>query len=341
MNRRTFLASVATLGAAGSAGCASGSTDRSPSATPTLTPTTGGGTTTPAPVVTEELETARQALTNAFEDVRALRLIRGPRIVAMPEPFEKFDPEPALEHVAAARAAIDRGQEGSGQSQKVAATITGVRRVADVALPCANSYWSLRNCFRQGWYYEQLVDDGHFERSVEELALARQLVETLASQQSNLTEALDRVANSRVEPEVDGFDPEFWRRVAGLLDGLVRELRPAFAGFETFTEALIAGTRGREALAERDGETAYEAFQLASDFLTESRRFLGTALDRDNNFFRDRTDGYWCRSGRKREVYQIYIESAAAFGTGDERRGERLRREANREFGGAIASCPV
>lgn len=339
MNRRTFLASAATLGAAGSAGCANGGNDRSHSAT--LTPTTGGGTMTPAPRVTEELEAAREALSSAFEDVRSLRLIRGPRVVAMPEPFEKFDPEPVLEHVAAARVAIDRAQEGPDQSQELTATITAVREVADLAEQCANSYWSLRNSFRQGWYYEQLVDDGHFERSVEELARARQLVETLATQQANLTEALDRVANAPVQPEVDGFDPAFWRNVAGILDGLVRELRPGFAGFETYTEALIAGTRGREALAEQDGESAYQAFQLASDFLTESRRFLGTALNRDINFFRDRTDGYWCRSTGKREVYQIYLESAAAFGTGDDRRGERLRREANREFGGAIAHCPL
>lgn len=339
MNRRAFLAKSGLLGIACSAGCTGSSSDGSNSATPSRT--TPEGSASPAPQVIEELATARGALSRAFAATRSLDLIRGDRVIAEPDAFEAYDPEAALEHVGTARESLERARNVAGENRATTDRISLVANVATVAQQSATLYGTLRNVFRQGWYYEQLVDAGHFKRSVEELARARRLVRDLPSHQARLDQALTSVGDTAHEPKVEGFEHDRWRDVSRFVEGLALALGPGFAGFETYTEALIAGTRGREALAEQDGRTAYDAFQVASEYLTESREFLGTALDRDIAFFRDRTEGYWCRSGRKQDAYQVYIDAAVAFGNGDRERGERLRKDANRRFGEAIANCSI
>jgi hypothetical protein len=337
MRRRELLvgAVVATLGGCSTRG--HDGRDRSgnrTTPTPTARSETVTATDTPSPspatgtaagvedagddVSGKAVESAREHLAVAFDELREMRPVGSENIRVSADRFRASDHERVREELSATTTALDRIGTADGDTE-----VRGLRAALDLAREGVALYGAVRRAFRAEWRFER---HGYGAEWAEASVQADRATTAIAAWEDHG----DAVAEAAVSVRDAGgvsiprLVPRAWYRDGTVLSSVAGPWADVAGGFGAFAEAVGLDEVGIDAMDAGEHDRARDRFGSAADGIGEAHRRLAAAKAEGAQAFQAYALPIRRRCGPLREAYTTQVEAATVAARGESDRADEL-----------------
>lgn len=303
----------------------------------------------PDAAVETNLQTARTELDAAFSEMYKNDLVQFDRKVWTPryEDLGSMDLEIVEQRIATARTALSNAREQAQPDTEQAVRVDLLEHVANIAAHGSTFYRRFSLTFEKVYQYEYLIDsETEYERAVEKMGKARELLATWTTLGEKLTEHVRAVlqlyeSHPDIEAAVPSFDVERWNYTTHGVEQYAYQLEPRFVAFEAYAEAVGADLTGLDHLENDEYQAAQEAFQTARNKIGQADRKFTEANSRGDSFFERRARIYHNRIPLFEEGYLLHLRAANEFVRGNTENANDLRFRGTTKIRDAFAKHPI
>jgi hypothetical protein len=274
---------------------------------------------TPAETEQPAIESAREHLAAAFDELRTMRPVGPDAIHVSEERFGAVDRELVVERVSAAAAALEPATGAGDASGEVAA----LRAALDLARSGRALYAAVRRGIRAEWAFEGHCFDAEWSDAREEAERARRAVAAWERHGRAVVDAVESLEATGPAP-IPRLSLRAWYRDGAVLGGVSGPWTDVLAGFVGYAEAVRLDEAGLAAMEDAEYRTARDRFGSAVEAIREAHRRLARAKDDGAQGFQSYAFPIRQRCDPFRRAYETQVEAAAAAVSGDLGRAETL-----------------
>lgn len=332
MRRRAFVVGAVAAAFGGCSAREGGAPDPT-SSNPTLTQGEDGGSPTPTgtPVPTarategdaaveESVETAREHLETAFDELREMRPVGPESIRVSAARFRASDHEAVRQRVASAERTLEGAETGAEDAPESGRSL---RAAVELARAGVALYAAVRRGFRAEWRFERRCFGAEWADAAERAGEAERAVDAWERHGRAVTEAAAAVEAAGPVP-VSRLSLDAWHRDGAVLGGVAGPLVDVLGGFRGYAEALRLDEVGLVAMDDGEYRTAGERFASAEDAVGTAHRRLARAKADGAQGFASYAVPIRRRCEPFRGAFATQVEAARAAAEGEHDRAETL-----------------
>jgi hypothetical protein len=274
---------------------------------------------TPAETEQPAIESAREHLAAAFDELRTMRPVGPDAIHVSEERFGAVDRELVVERVSAAAAALEPATGAGDASGEVAA----LRAALDLARSGRALYAAVRRGIRAEWAFEGHCFDAEWSDAREEAERARRAVAAWERHGRAVVDAVESLEAAGPAP-IPRLSLRAWYRDGAVLGGVSGPWTDVLAGFVGYAAAVRHDEAGVRAMEDAEYRTARDRFGSAVEAIREAHRRLARAKDDGAQGFQSYAFPIRQRCDPFRRAYETQVEAATAAVSGDLERTETL-----------------
>lgn len=269
----------------------------------------------------QAVESAREHLAVAFDELREMRPVGAETIRVSADRFRASDHERVREEVSAATTALDRIETVEDPE------VRGLRAAVDLAREGVALYGAVRRGFRGEWRFERHGYRAEWADASERASRAAEAIVTWEDQGQRVAEAAVSVRDAGGAP-IPRLVLNGWYRDGTVLSSVAGSWADIVKGFGAFAEAIRTDEAGIAAMDAGEHRRARERFGSAAEAVGEAHRRLARAKADDAQAFQAYALPIRRRCGPLRKAYTTQFEAATAAVEGESDRAEELETRA-------------